>query len=133
MTNTNAVPEFHSEEFQAAVRKAFQQTALDFGFANARMTLIERGGLWNYGMARIAVRYLARTACTTELRGEALDIPVNWWNMLKRDHFPAWLKRWMPVKTRQVRVVYRFEHTYTCPHIKIAEHKPHFRWLEGKG
>lgn len=84
---------------------------------------------------------IASNSLRLELRGylwsntihretERTAVPSTWWDFFKQSCFPDWLKRRMPVRTREITTETKFIHV--CPHLEIAsrnEERMHFEWL----
>jgi hypothetical protein len=63
-----------------------------------------------------------------------IKVPLNWWEMLKRDHLPRWFVRRYPVKTKDVTEKFFFEQEVrVCPHANVVWEDPrHIEFLEFK-
>lgn len=44
---------------------------------------------------------LTRKIATENLDTIELEVPANWWEHFKEEHFPLWLERWFPVKYKK--------------------------------
>lgn len=45
----------------------------------------------------------------------AVDVPASWWDMFKAGHFPNWLLRIFPAKTRSTRHQRKVKHSCAFP------------------
>src|SRR5271157_5517324 len=63
-----------------------------------------------------------------------IKIPINWWEMLKRDCLPRWFVRRYPVKTKDITEKFFFEQEVrVCPHTDVVWQDPrHIEFLEFK-
>jgi len=72
---------------------------------------------------------------TTQVQIEIEYVPLTWWDHFKEDHFPEWMKKLYPVKTREIIIETRNNHIENriCPHIDAPFHMEsdlHIRWIE---
>lgn len=62
----------------------------------------------------------------------SISVPINWWEMLKRDHLPKWWNDRWPVVNHTLTKEFTFEEEVrVCPHADVAWQDPqHIRFLE---
>jgi 6-pyruvoyl-tetrahydropterin synthase len=58
-----------------------------------------------------------------------VEIPATWWQMLKQDHFPAFLIDWFPVKTIKKKFYFSFDHTVLFPNINHIPKEPEWEYI----
>jgi hypothetical protein len=121
-----SVKQYKLEGFPLAVSKAFTRQGLASLASNASLTVRE-----NYVLDELVYTlkvYLLKRS--TEPLEVAVEMePINWYEHLKRDHFPEWFKRRWPVKCKKQ--YYKIEREIrVCPHSTETWPDPsHIRYI----
>ena len=76
------------------------------------------------GMLVELTGWIIRDKHEHEVVTKNMEVPATWWDMLKSDHFPGWLLRYYPAKTKTITMAYERE-IRVCPHANVA-------WPNGK-
>ncbi len=60
-------------------------------------------------------------------------VPVSWWDHLKAEKFPLWLRKRYPPKTREIKTEVFVQRTHVCPHVPPFNLKncKHIAYLTG--
>ncbi len=114
------------EKIRVALRLHVSQAVLDEAVLEQRYdsianTVVAHFGLWLWSN-------------TVHKETQAIYVPKTWWDGLKEAHFPRFLKRRFPPRTRQIFVETKFVHV--CPHLNIVtpkEERYHLQFLSPSG
>lgn len=100
--------------------------------------ILQRSELWGHGMALKMRAWVLAGKHEGGHKKHIVRMPSSWWQHLKDDLFPNWLKGWMPVD-------YIFVHSadgevielgdlYVCPHSDVKwrdDCEPHITFMIG--